>query len=84
MNRQELEEKHLNFYGFDISQHYDGLSVSNMLDEIFDNFNSRTCRNCLYWDAENQLDGNSKCNKLFNFRCYSDFGCNKFEKNNGK
>ena len=39
---------------------------------------SRSCENCKYWKTS-QLDGNSICKKLFNFRSYFDFCCNKWE-----
>ena len=39
---------------------------------------SRSCKNCKYWNSS-QLDGNSICKKLFNFRSYFDFCCNKWE-----
>ena len=39
---------------------------------------NRSCENCKYWKTS-QLDGNSICKKLFNFRSYFDFCCNKWE-----
>ena len=43
--------------------------------------NNRKCENCKHWNLNTKIDGNSKCNKLFNFRSYYDFYCNKYALN---
>ena len=39
---------------------------------------NRSCATCKYWKTS-QLDGNSICKKLFNFRSYFDFCCKNWE-----
>ena len=56
-------------------------SIIDQYDEAIEeleDLKSRSCENCKYWKTS-QLDGNSICKKLFNFRSYFDFCCNKWE-----
>ena len=52
-------------------------AVNEAIKEL-EELESRSCENCKYWKTS-QLDGNSICKKLFNFRSYFDFCCNKWE-----
>ena len=55
--------------------------LHNEIDEAIkelEELKNRSCATCKYWKTS-QLDGNSICKKLFNFRSYFDFCCNKWE-----
>jgi len=54
------------------------LKMIDLIDEIFDDFESRTCENCVYFDRI----GACSNNESIAYDCLSvdDFGCNKFER----
>ena len=55
--------------------------LHNEIDEAIkelEEIKNRSCENCKYWKTS-QLDGNSICKKLFNFRSYFDFYCKNWE-----
>jgi len=63
----------------------DGFFVQDALvDKIFDDFESRTCSNCIYFDkAPTEYHENECLNKfndeIVNFGMDTTFGCNKWE-----
>ena len=57
---------------------YQGIEIDNYIDKIYDDLESRTCRNCKYLDAVNVCQNiDSYC--YDNFIDEEDFGCNRFE-----
>lgn len=73
-NTKELDE----FYGTD------SLSEIDTINEIFDDFESRNCGNCRYFNIDETIDPNMHfgfCNTLdapVDGIVTIDFGCNKF------
>lgn len=58
---------------------FDGMD--ELLDEIYDDFESRTCENCKHWNANTKHKLVGSCSASENFRggCLKNFGCNKWE-----
>lgn len=62
------------------------LDCHELLDDIYDDFESRTCENCKYYDATTYNVSNDTtgfCKRLAIGRAdayieFEDFGCNKF------
>jgi hypothetical protein len=73
MTREEAKDK----IGFHVGQ---GLSRALMtIDDIYDDFENKTCENCKYLDLNNQC---WKSEELHQAQCtygYKDFCCNRFE-----
>ena len=54
--------------------------VTNLINQIYDDFDSRICKNCKYWK---KYVNTSLCNEGtldFIIETNEDFGCNKFER----
>ena len=76
MNREEFKDKHENWIGRD--------EVA-LIDEIYDDFESRTCENCKYFIDEKgtklQFCNARTVGGIIGWNGYGkDFGCNKFER----
>jgi len=59
-----------------------------LINEIFDDFEKRTCENCKYYQKKGEVMNLRECNEgvsIYKSSGYSlvndDFGCNKFEEN---
>lgn len=48
--------------------------IENLVGEVYDELESRTCENCHWWTF---YDGADMCMDLL-IACDKDFGCNKF------
>ena len=55
-----------------------GITLDEAYNLLVDLYN-RKCEDCKYWNKSTNIDGNSRCNKLFNFRSYYDFYCKEWE-----
>ena len=55
--------------------------TSEFISDIYDDFESRTCENCRYYNSKYEYcdNSNSVCNHLV-VDIDKDFGCNKFER----
>ena len=54
-----------------------------LIDEIFDEFESRVCKNCKHFKSKSGLCGlweNGVMNEASFFNVDEDFGCNRFER----
>ena len=81
------EAKNTNGIGGD---YFNKDEFEDRIDEIYDDFESRVCENCKYWEENiNMLKkrtGDGDCHKeideigdMYNSYTSKDFGCNKFE-----
>ena len=70
-------EREIKKHCADVAWGYYDKSIDEAIEEL-EELKNRSCENCKYWKTS-QLDGNSICKKLFNFRSYFDFCCNKWE-----
>jgi len=51
----------------------------DFIDEIYDDFESRTCKNCSLWEGKVKNHPNDReCSFLYRVTRY-DFGCNRWE-----
>ena len=73
MTKQECEEEWAKY-------EYD----EDIIDRIYNDFESRTCENCIYLGTDKYASGLLDCNLLtiIDFYKLKDFGCNKFERKN--
>ena len=59
------------------------LGYMKLLDEIYDDFENRTCKSCRYFEPDRFEDGRGTCrNKntpTRNFMVDCDYGCNRYE-----
>ena len=58
---------------------YKGREIDIFIDEIYDDFESRTCRNCKYFIKDKFVCCNSKAPTIVQINEDS-FGCSKFER----
>ncbi len=78
MSREEAKEQSLDITGY--SDSYE------LIDEIYDDFESRICDNCKYFTFENTKIGTCRKGIYDKQLCSSEdylvstFGCNKWEK----
>ena len=89
MTREEAIKEHREIDKNNKWFNYD-LQLLGLIDKIFDDFESRTCENCIHWNVseESKLDGNGDgfidCMIIyaesFGSIDYKNFGCNKFER----
>lgn len=71
---------------YELGSAREGYLLKDMINEIYDDFESRTCGNCVYYIPQKSI-----CNNLHNEQIYQlpirtdlmqvtkNFGCNKFK-----
>jgi len=77
MKREEA--KLLGFSKEDRKTEYSGnyVHLDNVIDIIYDSFESKTCENCKYYKNQNCENGESIASDYYQL-LDPDFGCNKF------
>jgi len=78
MTRETLKEYYMSIVGADEpANRWKPEIICEQIDMFFDNFESRTCDNCIHWN--NSL----MCNEL-QIRTFDNFGCNIFKEKETK
>ena len=75
--RETLEKKFLTDDWLETSTAWENMQKD--IDDIVDDFESRTCGNCKFYDIK-KADDEGYCSMLENWYT-EDFGCNEFEPN---
>lgn len=81
MTREEALLARENNYYSTVGQENTTDDVEDLINQIYDDFDSRICKNCKYWqDYTDTLS--ICCNGTLEFRIATpkNFGCNKFER----
>jgi len=83
MTREEVKEKMFYELRFIKTRPQEYKNIIKVIDVIFDDFESRVCKNCKYdWcgcDVQNAIFRISELNDM-EMPNLDDFGCNKFER----
>ena len=91
MTREEAKD--LIEIEYDSLDNYCDSNHCSVIDQIYDDFESRTCENCKYVENSGQTYSTAvqKCklgigdiNEWGSVFCSKDFGCNKFERKDKK
>jgi len=79
MNREEA--KQLIYDKRDDTDKIHLLSLFSVIEDIYDDFESRTCESCKYISADkNKCNANNSAIVWLDIETFSDFGCNQFER----
>ena len=92
MTREKMKERYLDMapYGFETEKIYDYGRIMKVVDDCYDDFESRVCENCVYWNQENSSQKEHNKGMCFQYRdtdkyyatgiTQNNYGCNKFKR----